>query len=154
MSFDFACLIYRPTISTSIAASFPLTDPVVNFVDNDKLIEQLSLVEAVETLSIAERVDLVERWSERVAFFKCNHGLDPKIAERTAWSEMVAQLSKGKTVHEIPDPMPLGATCPYCESRFLVDDPDAVRCWLCERLAWVTTPDSGIVRADFVGVKL
>ncbi len=127
-------------------------EPVVPVVD--ELIEQPPEMETVEPLSLSERADIAERWSERAAIMEFDGGLDREIAERTAWSEIVAQLPKGKTVCDIPDPMPFGATCPYCDSRFLVDDPKGCRCWLCERLAWVTSPDGGIVRADFVGVEL
>lgn len=124
--------------------------PVVTIVD--EVIEQPT--ESVQAMSISERADLAERWNERSAVMEFDGGLDRETAERTAWSEIVGQLRNDKIVTGIPDPMPLGGICPYCESRFLVDDPDGCRCWLCERLAWVTTPDGGIVRADFVGVEL
>jgi hypothetical protein len=50
--------------------------------------------------------------------------------------------------------MPAGVRCPFCASRSWFADSSGCRCAECSRLAWVTLPSGGIVRADFANVAL
>lgn len=49
---------------------------------------------------------------------------------------------------DAPEEMPVGVECPWCRGRRLIDDPYGLRCWDCDRMAWVYVPGA-IVRLDY-----
>jgi hypothetical protein len=58
-------------------------------------------------------------------------------------------VQQKQTVAPEPVEMPEGVRCPFCPGRSMVDDVGGCRCAGCGRLAWVSTPGGGIVRADY-----
>jgi len=127
---------------------------------------------------------LVERFEERAAVVQYDGGLPRPEAERLALADVLRPEPKEQVdtpeqylfdtnsfqknmKADAPEPLlchrnsfqknetdPVGVRCPYCPSRSYVDDPGGCRCCGCGRLAWITLPTGGIVRADYATVDL
>jgi hypothetical protein len=94
---------------------------------------------------LEDLVALLERLDERAAIMEHDGGMDRDSADRHAWADVVDRAFKHV---DAPEEMPVGAICPWCKGRRLIDDPGGCRCWDCRRLAWVRIGES-IVRADY-----
>jgi hypothetical protein len=46
-----------------------------------------------------------------------------------------------------PHPMPPGVCCPWCRDNRLIDDPQGMRCFVCQRLAFLKFK-YGLIRSD------
>lgn len=96
----------------------------------------------------AQREDLVamlERLVERAAIMEHDGGMDRDSADRHAWSDVVDHAFAKV---DAPEDMPVGVEYPWCHGRRLIDDPLGLRCWDCDRMAWVYAPGA-IVRLDY-----
>jgi len=95
----------------------------------------------------AQREDLVallERSEKRASIMEHYSGMNRGSSDRNAWSDMVDHAPERV---DDPEEMPAGVSCPWCRGRRLIDGPLGLRCWDCDRMAWVYVLGA-IVRLD------
>ena len=95
-----------------------------------------------------ELISILESIAERSAIMEHDGNMSREAADRMALEDII-----GNSTQEVIEPMPRGASCPYCSSRDLIDDPKGCRCERCGAMAWVIVGGS-IVRADCEKIDL